>query len=163
MGTKFVNECSGCGAEILTESTLDFGVEKMCLSDLDQHIRDEKLTVDGRRVPLTIHQKADVCECGQVYLRYWVDTKTKSTYELARDMKIDEFLEEVSACNTEPLLYPTDLKEAIIGKVEHFELGEVILLDKEKCLNIFCERDGMTPEEAVEFFYYNTLVFLEEA
>ncbi len=66
---------------------------------------------------------------------------------------IDEFLE-----STDPdsgMLYPTDLKEAIIGTVEHISLGEVILLDKDKCLEIFA-RD-MSMEDAIEHFHFNTL------
>lgn len=69
---------------------------------------------------------------------------------------IDEFLEDIS-CINEKAQYPTDLKEAIIGKVERFGMGTLILLDRDKCLEIFMERDGMSWEEAEEFFEYNVI------
>jgi len=82
--------------------------------------------------------------------------------------RIDEFLEEVSECNDEELLYPTDLKDAIIGKMEFFDgangLIERIVLDKDKCIDILVKsfmEDGVGEEEAyedaIEHFYYNTL------
>jgi hypothetical protein len=69
---------------------------------------------------------------------------------------LDEFLEEVSSINEEAL-YPTDLKDAIIGTVERFGIPTLILLDKEKCLEIFMERDGMSQEEAQEYFDFNVI------
>jgi len=71
-------------------------------------------------------------------------------------VSIDEFLEEASESNEE-LLYPSDLKEAVIGLVDRFGMRSVILLDKEKCLQIFQERDGMTAEEAEEHFEFNVI------
>ena len=69
---------------------------------------------------------------------------------------IEEFLEDFPVFNEEAL-YPTDLKEAVIGMVERYGLQPLILLDKEKCLEIFITRDGMTPEEAQEFFDFNVI------
>jgi hypothetical protein len=69
---------------------------------------------------------------------------------------MEEFLEEVACVNSEAQ-YPTDLKEAIIGTVERFGMSTLILLDKEKCLEIFMERDGMSPEEAQEYFDFNVI------
>lgn len=69
---------------------------------------------------------------------------------------IDEFLEYVSEMNDEAL-YPTDLKEAVIGIVERFGSKPLILLDKSKCLEIYKKRDGMTEEEAKEFFEFNVI------
>jgi hypothetical protein len=69
---------------------------------------------------------------------------------------IEEFLEEFSEINDEAL-YPTDLKEAVIGMVERFGMSPLILVDRDKCISIFVERDGMTPADAEEFFEYNTI------
>lgn len=69
---------------------------------------------------------------------------------------IDEFLECVSELNNEAL-YPTDLKEAIIGIVERFGVEPIVLLDKDKCLEIYMNRDGMTYDEALEFFDFNVI------
>jgi len=72
--------------------------------------------------------------------------------------RVDKFLEECEyQFPDEPLVYPTDLKDAIVGTVEHFSFGNVILLDKEKCINILCTRDGMTIDEAMEHFEFNVI------
>ena len=83
--------------------------------------------------------------------------------------RIEEFLEEVGADDDEvQLLYPTDLKEAIIGKMEFFDgqngIIERIVLDKVKCMEILAQAgidEGLTEEEAYEeaeeHFYYNVI------
>jgi hypothetical protein len=70
--------------------------------------------------------------------------------------EVDEFLEEMAAIN-DKALYPTDLKDAIIGMVERFGMPPLILLDRKKCLEIFMERDGMDYDEAEEFFEFNVI------
>ena len=83
------------------------------------------------------------------------------------DRRIDEFLEEIGN-DDEQLLYPTDLKEAIIGKMEFFDGAngqiERIVLDKTKCLEILMRDDienGVDEEQAyenaLEHFYYNVI------
>jgi|WetSurMetagenome_2_1015567.scaffolds.fasta_scaffold190288_3 hypothetical protein len=69
---------------------------------------------------------------------------------------IDEFLEDIASIN-DGAEYPTDLKEAIIGKVERFGLPSLILLDRDKCIEIFMTRDGMSLEDAEEFFEFNVI------
>lgn len=49
------------------------------------------------------------------------------------------------------------LEEAIIGVCEEFNGNPRILYDKDKILEILCVRDGMTTEEAEEFYDYNIL------
>jgi hypothetical protein len=49
------------------------------------------------------------------------------------------------------------LDDAIIGIVEEFGNGPRILYSKDKILTILCERDGMSIEEAEEFYDYNIL------
>ena len=85
--------------------------------------------------------------------------------------RIDEFLEEISNDNEpENLLYPTDLKEAIIGKMEFFDGAngqiERIILDKTKCLDILANDmldSGISENmddarvDAEEHFYYNVI------
>ena len=70
--------------------------------------------------------------------------------------KQDDTLEYVHEIN-EQALYPTDLKKAVIGIVERFGMEPLVLMDRTKCLNIFMKRDGMTEEEAIEHFEYNTI------
>lgn len=50
----------------------------------------------------------------------------------------------------------SDLDTAIIGIVEDFN-GRRILYSKTKILNILMVRDGMTMDEAEEFYDYNIL------
>jgi hypothetical protein len=50
----------------------------------------------------------------------------------------------------------SDLDNAIIGIVEDFN-GRRILYSKEKILNILIVRDGMSMDEAEEFYDYNIL------
>ena len=45
--------------------------------------------------------------------------------------------------------------KAIMGIVERFGMNPVVLYNKNKCINIMIKRDGMTEEEAIEFYYYN--------
>ena len=53
--------------------------------------------------------------------------------------------------------YPTELKEAIVGYVEHFSFDRpLILLDRQKCMNIYWSQ-GMDEEEALECFEFNVM------
>jgi len=49
------------------------------------------------------------------------------------------------------------LDDAIIGIVEEFGNGPRILYGRDKILTILCNRDGMSIEEAEEFFCYNII------
>lgn len=69
---------------------------------------------------------------------------------------VNDFIEMMSEIN-EKAAYPTDLKEAIIGRVDRFGMQPLILLDHEKCIQIFMNRDGMTREQAEEFFEFNVI------
>lgn len=65
----------------------------------------------------------------------------------------DEFLEYLSEFEGEKL-YPTEHKDAIVGIVERFGMNPIIVLDKMKIIRKLV-RDGMTEEEAEEFFSFN--------
>lgn len=47
--------------------------------------------------------------------------------------------------------------EAIIGMAERINLSHIVAYDVDKMLEIMVERDGMTYEEAMEYFDYNIL------
>ena len=49
------------------------------------------------------------------------------------------------------------LDDAIIGIVEEFGNGPRILYSRDRILSILCERDGMSIEEANEFYSYNII------
>jgi len=65
---------------------------------------------------------------------------------------IFEYMEEVNP----EALYPTDLKDAVVDVV-YVDGQTRFLVDSEKAIRIFIERDGMTEEEAIEFFDYNVI------
>jgi hypothetical protein len=65
-------------------------------------------------------------------------------------------VEEIAEYNPEALVCD-GFDEAIIGMAERINLGPVVAYDVEKILQIMVERDGMTYEEAQEFFDYNII------
>jgi hypothetical protein len=70
--------------------------------------------------------------------------------------KIDEFLDSMSEMNPDSL-YPSDMKEAIIGYVERAGMSPQILLSRKKCIDILVKRDKMSYETAEEYFSFNTI------
>jgi hypothetical protein len=64
--------------------------------------------------------------------------------------------EEIAEINPEALLCD-GFDEAIIGMAERITLGPVAAYSVSKILNIMMERDGMTYEEALEYYDYNIL------
>lgn len=64
--------------------------------------------------------------------------------------------EEVAEYNEEALICD-GFDEAIIGVAERINLGPVAAYSVEKILDILVERDGMTYEEALEYFQYNII------
>lgn len=64
--------------------------------------------------------------------------------------------EEIAEINPEALLCD-GFDDAIIGLAERINLGPVVAYDVDKMLDIMVERDGMTYEEAIEYFDYNIL------
>jgi hypothetical protein len=64
--------------------------------------------------------------------------------------------EEIAEINPDALVCD-GFDEAIIGMAERINLGPVVAYNVEKIISIMIERDGMTYEEALEFFNYNIL------
>jgi hypothetical protein len=48
-------------------------------------------------------------------------------------------------------------EDAIVGVAERCSRPTLVVYDAERCIEILVERDGMDPEEAREFFEFNTL------
>lgn len=68
----------------------------------------------------------------------------------------EEEIIEIGEMN--PEAYMCDgFDEAIIGMAERINLGPVFAYSTEKIIQILMDRDGMTYEEALEFFNYNIL------
>lgn len=68
-------------------------------------------------------------------------------------MKNDEIHDRIFELNEDALL-ADGFGDALIGYVEIFS-KTLALYDKAKCLEILMKRDGMTEDEAVEFFDFN--------
>ena len=62
-----------------------------------------------------------------------------------------EFIQE----NHPDVLIADGFDKAIMGMVERSGMNPVVLYNKNKCINIMIKRDGMTKEEAIDFYYYN--------
>jgi len=65
-------------------------------------------------------------------------------------------VEEIAEINPSALLCD-GFDEAIIGIAERIGLGPVVAYNVEKMLDIMIERDGMTYEEAREYFNFNII------
>lgn len=57
----------------------------------------------------------------------------------------------------EQIMTADDFDFAIIGICERVGQPTIATYDTDKCLNLLRERDGMTEEEAEEYFYYNVV------
>lgn len=64
--------------------------------------------------------------------------------------------EEVAEINPDALVCD-GFDEAIIGMAERINLGPVVAYSVEKILDILINRDGMTYEEAIEYYDYNVV------
>ena len=64
--------------------------------------------------------------------------------------------EEIAEWNEEALICD-GFDEAIIGVAERINLGPVVAYDISKILDILMNRDGMTYEEAHEYFSFNII------
>ena len=49
--------------------------------------------------------------------------------------------------------------EAIVGSITSYGRGETVLYSTQKILEIMMERDGMTAEDAMDFFYSRLLSY----
>jgi hypothetical protein len=65
-------------------------------------------------------------------------------------------IEEIAEINPEALTCD-GFDDAIIGMCERINLGPVVAYDVEKIIDIMIERDGMTYEEALDFYGYNII------
>ena len=92
---------------------------------------------------------------GKICCKYLKDKYADLNWGIAG--RNGEKLEQVKAdlgldCD---VLIADGFDDAIIGIAERYGMNPVVLYDKHKCIKIMQDRDGMTEEEAIEFFYYN--------
>ena len=70
--------------------------------------------------------------------------------------KVKKLLDELGETSPEAT-WPKGLEDAIIGTVERNCLPIMVLLDKDKCVDILMARDGMTYREAEDWLDYNVI------
>jgi|TARA_R110000751_G_scaffold16321_1_gene51726 hypothetical protein len=68
---------------------------------------------------------------------------------------INNYLEENYPDQMNEILVADGFEDAFMGVVETFGQQPRSCYDSSKCINILIERDGMTTEEAVEYFEFN--------
>lgn len=68
----------------------------------------------------------------------------------------EEGLNEISDMNPEAIIYD-GYDDAIIGMGSRINLGPVVAYDVDKIIDILVNRDGMTYEEAMEYFDFNII------
>lgn len=68
-----------------------------------------------------------------------------------------EMIREILSETNEDALVCDDLEDALIGIGESYGKSPVAIYDIDKIIKIYMERDGMSEEEAREFFDYNVL------
>jgi len=57
----------------------------------------------------------------------------------------------------EDALMADGFEEAIVGVAERCGQPSLVVYDAEKCLSILQDRDGMSREDAIDYFGFNTL------
>ena len=67
---------------------------------------------------------------------------------------VNQIREWLSGWNEEALL-ADGFEDAIVGICERFGAVPVVAYDRDKCIEILMDRDGMEDEEAVEYFEFN--------
>ena len=55
------------------------------------------------------------------------------------------------------MLTADGFEDAFIGVSERFGRSPIVAYDKDKCIQILIDRDGMDYEEAIEFFDFNVI------
>ena len=68
-------------------------------------------------------------------------------------MNFEEKKEFISQHNSKALL-ADGFEDALIGVGQQFDKA-LAVYDRQKCIEILMERDGMSDEEAIEYFEYN--------
>ena len=71
-------------------------------------------------------------------------------------IKEDMIKEWVSEWNEEALL-ADGFEDAIVGISERFGRSPVVAYDRDKCIQVLMDRDGMDYEDAVAFFDFNVI------
>ena len=69
----------------------------------------------------------------------------------------NDYIQEWIADYNEEALLANGFEDALLGICERFGHGPVVAYDYQKCIDTLIHRDGMTHEEAEEYFEFNVL------
>jgi len=89
------------------------------------------------------------CYCGPCFIKRLEQNEPKRHTE----MSIQEWIEEVA----EGAMLADGFDDAIIGVAERCGQPRLVVYDAERCIQILVERDAMEPDDAAEYFSFNTL------
>ena len=70
--------------------------------------------------------------------------------------EFEKIMEKVTEANENAVLCD-GLEDALVGVATRFGMEPVAAYDRAKIIDIYVKRDGMTPEEANEFFEFNVI------
>jgi hypothetical protein len=70
-------------------------------------------------------------------------------------MVLKEDITEWIETHNEEAILAEGFDEAFLGVCEQYGRPSVVTYDRDKCIDILVQRDGMTYEQAVEFFEVN--------
>jgi len=72
-------------------------------------------------------------------------------------MDRDEIVKWINHYAVDDVLLADGFEEAFIGMCTRFGMEPVAAYDRDKCLEVLVQRDGMSYEEAVEYFDFNVI------
>jgi hypothetical protein len=72
------------------------------------------------------------------------------------ETNLDLLVEWIATLNEEAIFFD-GYEDAIIGVAERCSMSPLVVYDAKKCVEILMQRDGMSEEDAHEFFEFNTL------
>ena len=70
-------------------------------------------------------------------------------------MAINQEVKDWISMHNEEALLADRFEEAFLGVSEVFGRPPLVTYDRDKCIDILVQRDGMTYDEAVEYFEFN--------
>lgn len=79
------------------------------------------------------------------------NTKNNSQKDSISRKQINEFASQ----QDQEILLADGFEDAFLGIVPRFHMEPVALYDRGKCIKILMKRDGMTRDDAEEFFVFN--------
>jgi len=78
--------------------------------------------------------------------------------KMPKQIKISNQTKIINMVGDENLtMFYDGLDEAILGVADRFNMSTVVAYDFDKVIDIFMKRDGMTYDEAYEYFNFNVI------